>query len=74
MFIKKIDECLVHIIRKLNKCHLKLINQHNIKKWHFKYLIPEKDAEKIARSPQNRFPQFRVFILTLDNNGVTTGN
>jgi homoserine kinase len=37
-------------------------------------LAYEKDAEKIARSLQNRFPQFRVFILTLDNNGVTTGN
>ncbi|MFK5974886.1 MAG: homoserine kinase [Sulfurovum sp.] len=35
-------------------------------------LAYERDAEKIAKVLQNRFPQFRVFTLSLDNNGVTT--
>ena len=35
-------------------------------------LVYEKDADKIAGVLQSRFPQFRVFILSLDNNGVTT--
>ena len=35
-------------------------------------LVYERDAEKIAKVLQNRFPQFRVFTLSLDNNGVTT--
>ena len=35
-------------------------------------LVYEKDANKIAQALQTRFPQFRVFILSLDNNGVIT--
>jgi len=35
-------------------------------------LVYEKDAEKIHRALQSRFPQFRVFTLALDNNGVLT--
>jgi homoserine kinase len=35
-------------------------------------LVYDKDAEKIAQSLQNRFPHFRVFTLSLDNNGVIT--
>jgi homoserine kinase len=35
-------------------------------------LVYDKDADKIAQSLQARFPQFRVFILDLDNNGVIT--
>jgi homoserine kinase len=37
-------------------------------------LAYEKDAERIAQSMRDRFPQFRVFVLALDNNGVTTRN
>jgi len=37
-------------------------------------LAYEKDADKIAQVLQARFPQFRVFTLALDNNGVTTKN
>ena len=37
-------------------------------------LAYEKDAEKIAKILQKRFPQFRVFNLALDNNGVITRN
>ena len=32
------------------------------------------DAEVIATSLRSKFPHFRVFILALDNNGVTTRN
>ena len=35
-------------------------------------LAYERDADKIAKVLQKRFPQFRVFTLSLDNNGVTT--
>ncbi len=35
-------------------------------------LAYDKDAEKIAQVLQSRFPHFRVFNLTLDNNGVIT--
>jgi homoserine kinase len=35
-------------------------------------LAYDKDAQKIAKSLQDRFPHFRVFTLALDNNGVTT--
>ncbi|SFV62645.1 Homoserine kinase [hydrothermal vent metagenome] len=35
-------------------------------------LVYEKDAEKMASALQKRFPQFRVFTLALDNNGVIT--
>ncbi|MEA1879998.1 MAG: homoserine kinase [Campylobacterota bacterium] len=35
-------------------------------------LVYEKDAEKIAKSLQAKFPNFRVFTLNLDNNGVIT--
>jgi len=37
-------------------------------------LAYDKDADKIAQALQARFPQFRVFTLSLDNNGVTTKN
>ena len=37
-------------------------------------LTYDKDAEKIAEELQKRFPQFRVFTLALDNNGVITHN
>jgi len=37
-------------------------------------LAYDKDADKIAQTLQARFPQFRVFTLSLDNNGVTTKN
>jgi homoserine kinase len=32
----------------------------------------DKDAEKMAQALQSRFPQCRVFTLSLDNNGVIT--
>jgi len=35
-------------------------------------LVYDKDANKIAQALESRFPQFRVFILSLDNNGVIT--
>ena len=35
-------------------------------------LVYEKDATKLAQILENRFPQFRVFTLALDNNGVIT--
>ncbi len=35
-------------------------------------LVYDKDADKIAQVLQTRFPQFRVFTLSLDNYGVTT--
>ena len=35
-------------------------------------LVYEKDAQKIHQALQSRFPQFRVFTLSLDNNGVMT--
>ncbi|SFV69310.1 Homoserine kinase [hydrothermal vent metagenome] len=35
-------------------------------------LVYEKDADKIAKALQVRFPQFRVFTLALDNSGVIT--
>jgi len=35
-------------------------------------LVYEKDADRIAQSLQGKFPQFRVFVLALDNNGVIT--
>ncbi len=35
-------------------------------------LAYDKDADKMAEILQARFPQFRVFVLSLDNNGVTT--
>ena len=35
-------------------------------------LVYEKDAQKMAQALQKRFPQFRVFTLALDNNGVIT--
>ena len=34
-------------------------------------LAYEKDADTLAKELQKRFPQFRVFTLALDNNGVT---
>ncbi len=37
-------------------------------------LAYDKDADKIAQALQARFPQFRVFTLSLDNNGVSTKN
>ncbi len=37
-------------------------------------LAYDKDADKIAQVLQARFPQFRVFTLSLDNNGVSTKN
>ncbi len=37
-------------------------------------LCYDKDAQKIAQSLEARFPHFRVFTLTLDNNGVLTKN
>ncbi|RUM68669.1 MAG: homoserine kinase [Sulfurovum sp.] len=33
-------------------------------------LAYDKDADKIADALQKKFPQFRVFVLSLDNNGV----
>lgn len=35
-------------------------------------LVYEKDADKIARTLQTKFPNFRVFTLGLDNSGVIT--
>ncbi len=35
-------------------------------------LCYDKDADKIAKTLESRFPQFRVFILALDNNGALT--
>jgi len=35
-------------------------------------LAYDKDADKMAQALQARFPQFRVFTLSLDNNGVST--
>ncbi|CAA6819365.1 MAG: Homoserine kinase (EC [uncultured Sulfurovum sp.] len=35
-------------------------------------LVYEKDAEKIAKLLQTKFPNFRVFTLDLDNSGVIT--
>ena len=35
-------------------------------------LCYDKDADKIAKTLQSRFPQFRVFTLALDNNGALT--
>jgi len=35
-------------------------------------LVYEKDADKMAKALSTRFPQFRVFTLPLDNNGVVT--
>ncbi|BAF72916.1 homoserine kinase [Sulfurovum sp. NBC37-1] len=35
-------------------------------------LAYEKDTDRIAQSLRARFPQFRVFVLALDNNGVIT--
>ncbi len=35
-------------------------------------LVYDKDAEIMAKALQLRFPQFRVFTLALDNNGVMT--
>lgn len=37
-------------------------------------LAYDKDADKIAQALQARFPQFRVFTLSLDNHGVSTKN
>ena len=37
-------------------------------------LAYDKDADKIAQALQARFPHFRVFTLSLDNNGVSTKN
>jgi len=37
-------------------------------------LVYEKDAEKMAQVLRSNFPQYRVFTLALDNNGVTTRN
>jgi homoserine kinase len=37
-------------------------------------LVYEKDAQKIHQVLQQRFPQFRVFTLALDNHGVITGS
>ena len=37
-------------------------------------LAYEKDALKMSKALQARFPKFRVFTLTLDNNGVITKN
>jgi len=37
-------------------------------------LVYEKDAQKIHNALQQRFPQFRVFTLKLDNHGVITGS
>ena len=37
-------------------------------------LAYDKDADKMAQALQTRFPQFRVFTLALDNNGVITKN
>jgi len=37
-------------------------------------LAYEKDAQKIAEALQEKFPQFRVFVHSLDNNGVITKN
>ena len=45
--VSYLDKCLVYIIRRLNKFHLKLLDKYNIKKWYFKYMIPEKKAKKI---------------------------
>jgi homoserine kinase len=35
-------------------------------------LAYDKDADKMAEVLQAHFPQFRVFVLSLDNNGVIT--
>jgi homoserine kinase len=35
-------------------------------------LAYDKDADKLADELQKSFPQFRVFTLALDNNGVMT--
>jgi len=35
-------------------------------------LVYERDADKMAKALEVRFPQFRVFVLSLDNEGVTT--
>ncbi len=37
-------------------------------------LAYDKDAEKIAKALEARFPHFRVFTLSLDNHGVMTKN
>ena len=37
-------------------------------------LAYDRDADKIAQILQTRFPQFRVFVLSLDNNGATVHN
>lgn len=35
-------------------------------------LVYERDANKMAKALESAFPQFRVFVLSLDNEGVTT--
>jgi len=35
-------------------------------------LVYEKDADKLAKILEDRFPQFRIFTLPLDNTGVIT--
>ncbi len=35
-------------------------------------LVYDKDADKMAQALEAKYPQFRVFTLSLDNNGVTT--
>jgi homoserine kinase len=37
-------------------------------------LAYDKDADKMVKALQTRFPQFRVFSLSLDNSGVITQN
>jgi len=37
-------------------------------------LVYEKDAEEMTKALQKKFPQFRVFNLALDNNGVIIEN
>jgi len=37
-------------------------------------LVYEKDADKMAQAMRSKFPQFRVFVLGLDNAGVITKN
>ncbi len=45
--VKLFDKLIVCIIRQLNKLHLYFTNKYHLKKIHYKYMIPEKNAKNI---------------------------
>jgi len=45
MIIKYFDKLVVYLLYFLNKIHFHIINKYNIKKSHFKYMIPEKNGK-----------------------------